>query len=120
MTYHFTHDPQNGALYIQFREGRYRGTVPLGELGFGTGVDVDAQGVAQGVEFLSFEEYAETVERASGRLELPERGEDIEAFIQQTKRGSPPTTAAPDATRSSVTGAGVLWGSGPFAGRYNT
>lgn len=89
MTYHFTHDPQSGALYIRLREGRYRETVPLGEPGFGAGVDVDEEGYVLGIEFLSFEEYAEAIKRAGGKLEIPERIEDVEAFIQQTKRKQP-------------------------------
>lgn len=86
MTYHFTHDPESGALYIRLREGRYRETLPLGEPGFGAGVDVDDEGHVLGVEFLSFEEYAEAALRAGGKLEIPERIEDVEAFVERTKR----------------------------------
>ena len=89
MSYRFEHDPQSGAFYVRLREGRYRETVPLGEPGFGAGVDVDDQGYVLGVEFLSFEEYAGCVARAGGKLELPERIEDVEAFIQQAKGEQP-------------------------------
>jgi uncharacterized protein YuzE len=80
MTYRFEHDPQSGAFYVRLRSGKYHETVPLGEPGFGAGVDVDDQGTVLGVEFLSFEEYAEAVERAGGRLEIPERIEDPAHF----------------------------------------
>jgi RNA polymerase sigma factor (sigma-70 family) len=73
MTYRFEHDPESGAFYIRVRDGEYHETVPPGEPGFGTGVDVDADGNVLGFEFLSFAEYAEMVEHAGGTLEVPER-----------------------------------------------
>ena len=51
------HDPESGAFYIRVRNGEYHETIPLGEPGFGAGVDVDAEGNVLGFEFLSFEEY---------------------------------------------------------------
>ncbi len=80
MTYRFEHDPQSGAWYIRVREGAYHETIPLAEPGFGAGVDVDADGNVLGVEFLSFEEYAELVARNGGKLSLPERIEDPATF----------------------------------------
>lgn len=72
MTYRFTHDPESGAIYVRLREGRYHETIPLAKPGFGAGVDVDDEGNVLGVEFLSFEEFAEVVAAHGGRLELPE------------------------------------------------
>jgi DNA-binding CsgD family transcriptional regulator/uncharacterized protein YuzE len=76
MTYRFEYDSESGAIYIRLREGRYYETVSLGEPGMGAGVDVDDQGNVLGVEFLSFEEFAEVVARAGGTLELPKRMEN--------------------------------------------
>ncbi len=92
MTYRFEHDSESGALYIRLREGEYRETVPLVEPGYGAGLDVDAEGNILGVEFLSFEEYAEVVGRAGGCLEIPERIEDPGSY----------GTAASDAAKRSA------------------
>jgi DNA-binding NarL/FixJ family response regulator len=73
MTYRFEHDPESGAFYFRVRDGEYHETIPLGEPGFGAGVDVDAEGHVLGFEFLSFEEYGELVERVGGYLVVPER-----------------------------------------------
>lgn len=72
MTYRITHDPLSGAIYVRLREGTYSETVPLAEPGFGGGVDVDDEGNVLGLEFLSFEEFAELVARHGGALEIPE------------------------------------------------
>jgi uncharacterized protein YuzE len=72
MTYRISHDPESGALYVRLREGEYHETISLGDPGLGAGVDVDAQGNVLGVEFLSFEEFAEVVADSGGALELPE------------------------------------------------
>lgn len=81
MTYSFSHDPESGAIYVRLREGEYRETVPLAEPGFGAGVDVDADGNVLGVEFLSFEEYAELLARAGGKLDIPDRVEAPGALL---------------------------------------
>jgi RNA polymerase sigma factor (sigma-70 family) len=75
MSYRFEHDPESGAIYIRLRAGEIAETVPLADPGFGAAVDVDTEGNVLGVEFLSFEEFAELVERAGGALDLPERME---------------------------------------------
>ena len=46
------------------------------EPGYGVGVEIDAEGNVLGVDFLSFEEFAELVSRSGGALELPARIED--------------------------------------------
>ena len=74
-----------GAFYIRVREGEYSETVPLGEIGGGAGVDVDAEGNVLGFEFLSFEEFAEITDRETGGLEIPGRIEDVEALIESRK-----------------------------------
>jgi RNA polymerase sigma factor (sigma-70 family) len=78
VTYRFEHDPESGAFYIRVRDGEYHETIPLGEPGFGAGVDVDAEGNVLGFEFLSFEEYVEAIDHA-GALEVPERLEPTPA-----------------------------------------
>lgn len=80
MTYRFEHDPESGAIYVRVRDGEIAETVRLADPGFGAAADVDAEGNVLGVEFLSFEEYAELVERAGGALELPEQVKDVEAL----------------------------------------
>lgn len=86
MSYHFEHDPESGAFYIRVREGEYHETIALAEPGFGAGVDVDAEGYVLGFEFLSFEEYAELLARAGGKLEIPEklRVEDLDSLKLST------------------------------------
>ena len=82
MTYRFEHDPQSGAFYIKLGEGEYWETIPLAEPGFGAGVDVDADGNVLGVEFLSFEEYAELLARAGGKLQIPDHVEASESLLR--------------------------------------
>lgn len=85
MTYRFEHDPESGALYIRLREGEISYTAPLGDVpGLGATMDLDAEGNVLGVEFLSFEEFAELVEITGGVLELPERwfGDEVEGGIR--------------------------------------
>jgi uncharacterized protein YuzE len=75
-----THDPVSGAFYVRVREGEYEETLPLAEPGFGASVDVDRHGNVLGLEFLSFQEFAELLARLGGALELPERIEDPASF----------------------------------------
>ena len=65
------------------REGEYAETIhPTGGVGFG--VDVDAESLVLGVEFRSFEEYAEAIAAMGGSLEIPERIEDPARFRLST------------------------------------
>jgi DNA-binding CsgD family transcriptional regulator/uncharacterized protein YuzE len=73
MNYSFEHDPKSGAIYVRVKEGEIAETIPLADPGFGAAVDVDGEGNVLGFEFLSFEEYAEIVRRAGGRLQVPDR-----------------------------------------------
>ncbi len=82
----FTHDPESGAFYVQVREGKYYETLDLAEPGFGAHVDVDEQGYVLGAEFLSFEEFAEIVAQAGGKLDLPERVVDAEEIFQSSEQ----------------------------------
>jgi RNA polymerase sigma factor (sigma-70 family) len=75
----FEHDPQSGALYVRLRAGEIEETIDLAEPGFGAHLDVDCEGNVLGVEFLSFEEYAELVARSGGTLEIPDSVEREEA-----------------------------------------
>jgi hypothetical protein len=52
----------------------------LAEQEFGVQVDVAREGNVLGLEFLSFEEYAELVTRFGGAMEIPERTEDPASF----------------------------------------
>ncbi len=76
----FTHDPESGAFYVRLREGEYHQTIPLIEPLYGGGADVDAEGNVLGVEFLSFEDYAEILATVGGDLEIPEKIEDHAHF----------------------------------------
>jgi len=78
MRLEFDHD--SGALYIHVRESDVEETLDLAEPGFGAHVDIDREGNVLGLEFLSFEEYAELVTRFGGALEIPERVEDSTSF----------------------------------------
>ena len=76
----FEHDPESGALYIRVREGEIAETLDLAEPGFGAHMDIDHEGNVIGVEFLSFEEYADVVRRSGGALEITDRVEDPQHF----------------------------------------
>ena len=83
----FTHDPESGAMYFRIREGgKIEATLDLAEPGFGAYLDIDRRGYVLGVEFLSFEEYAELVARAGGALELPERVMDAREIFEQSEQ----------------------------------
>ncbi len=73
MAYRFEHDPESGAFYIHVRDGEYHETIPLGEPGFGAGVDVDAEGNVLGFEFLSFEEFELVAAEGGGHIEIPDQ-----------------------------------------------
>lgn len=79
----FEHDPESGAWYVRLREGKIEETVDLAEPGFGAHLDVDREGNVLGVEFLSFEEYAELVARSGGRLEVPDAVELTDAMADE-------------------------------------
>jgi uncharacterized protein YuzE len=93
MTYRFEHDPESGAFYIRVRDGEYHETIPLGEPGFGAGVDVDAEGNVLGFEFLSFEEFQQVVAEAGGHKEIPDR-----LRLSATPSGS----SVPESAREAV------------------
>lgn len=73
MTYKFRYDRESGAFYIRVRDGEYAESVDLVGPGFGAYMDIDRQGNILGFEFLSFEEFAEFVERNDGKVEIPDR-----------------------------------------------
>ena len=73
-------DPESGALYIHVREGEIEETLDSAEPGIGAHVDVDREGNVLGLEFLSFEEYAELITRFGGTLAIPERLENSASF----------------------------------------
>jgi uncharacterized protein YuzE len=73
-------DPESGALYIHIREGKIEETLDIAEPGFGTHVAVDREGNILGLEFLSFEEYAELVPLFGDTLEIPKRLEGSASF----------------------------------------
>jgi len=96
--YRITHDPESGAFYVRLREGEYYETVPLGDPGLGAGVDVDADGNVLGLEFLSFEEFAEVLSDRGGALDIPER---------LATEGTPSQPAGSALMRWSTGGAGA-------------
>lgn len=73
-------DKESGAFYLKIRDGEYSETLDLVDPGFGAYMDLDVEGNVLGVEFLSFEEFAEITE--SG-LEIPDQVESVEAFIEE-------------------------------------
>ena len=82
----FEHDPESGALYVRVREGEIAETLDLAEPGFGASMDIDRDGNVLGVEFLSFQEYADLVRRSGGALEIPDRVEDPQRFRSELAR----------------------------------
>lgn len=84
----FEYDPESGAIYVRLLAGEIVETVPLAEPGFGAAVDVDHEGHVLGVEFLSFEEFAELIARSGGKLILPERVEAAGALLGPGRRPS--------------------------------
>lgn len=72
MTYRLSYDLDSGAGYIRLREGEYAETIPLTP-DLSIGLDVDADGLVLGLEYLSFKEYVEFLTRSGGYFELPER-----------------------------------------------
>ena len=102
-------DKESGAFYITIRDGEYSETLDLVDPGFGAYVDIDDEGNVLGLEFLSFEEFAEITaegleipeiadqepggsevpkftERETGGLVIPYHIEDVEAFIESRKQ----------------------------------
>ena len=73
----FKYDPESGALYVRLREGVVDDTLELAE---GAYIDIDAEGNVLGAEFLSMEEFRETMERYGGGVELPDHIEDPSTF----------------------------------------
>ncbi len=85
-------DKESGAFYITLREGKVHETLDLGpsaEPTFGAYADVDGEGNVLGLEFLSFEEFSELTDSSAGGFEIPERIEDIEAFIARPEAARP-------------------------------
>jgi uncharacterized protein YuzE len=82
-------DKESGAFYITLREGKVHETLDLAEPTFGAYADIDNEGNVLGLEFLSFEEFSELTDSSAGGFEIPERIEDIEAFIARPEAARP-------------------------------
>lgn len=100
MTYTFRYDHESGAFYIRVREGEYAETVDLVGPGFGAYMDVDQEGNVLGFEFLSFEEFAEFIERNDGNVEIPERVRETAVFRWSSAENRPEVQGLRDALES--------------------
>ena len=77
MRFRFRHDPESGALYVRFREGKIAETL---EMGPGAYLDIDHDGNVVGAEFLSLEEFGEFVDARGGTFDPPDHIEDPGTF----------------------------------------
>ena len=66
------HDKESGALYIKLRDGEYDHTEDFAERA-DVYLDVDREGNVLGLEALSFEDLALTIEEQGGKLDVPDR-----------------------------------------------
>lgn len=82
----FEFDPESGAIYVRVRNGGIAETLEMAEPGFGAYLDIDREGNVLGVEFLSFEEFAELTARYGGKLEIPDTVEDPDAVLSKKRK----------------------------------
>ena len=66
-------DKEYGLLYIELRDGEVEETVDLAE---GVHLDMDAEGRALGIEFLSLEAFEHYLRTHAGVVEIPDVVED--------------------------------------------
>jgi len=71
-------DSETGGLYMKLRDGHVHDSLAVDE---GVYVDVDLAGRVLGVEFLSMDEFSETVARFGGTQNIPELIEDPDEFL---------------------------------------
>ena len=71
------HDLESGALYVRISDSPIEETVQHAD---GVYLDVDAEGLVVGVEFLTLAELAAAITAEGGEWELPERIEDPDAY----------------------------------------
>ena len=77
----FEYDKETNALYIYLRGKILQGGVACTvELAPGVYLDADRAGRILGVEFLDFADFRGFLERNGGRVDIPERVRDLEAF----------------------------------------
>lgn len=75
-----THDKESGALYVKLRDGQYDHTEDFSKKA-DVYLDVDTEGNVLGFEALSFEDLAQAIEERDGKLDVPERLEQIDEFV---------------------------------------
>lgn len=73
----FEYDKEVGALYIYVREVPDGAVARNIELQEGVYLDADAEGRTFGIEFLDFDNFREWLNQHGGRVEIPERVEDL-------------------------------------------
>lgn len=78
----FELDSEVNALYIYFRDeipaGGVARTIEVEE---GVNLDVDAEGLVLGMEFIDADDFPGFIARHGGILEVPEREEDIKRIV---------------------------------------
>jgi uncharacterized protein YuzE len=79
----FELDSEVNALYIYLRDGE----IPAGgvartiEVEDGINLDIDSEGFVLGMEFIDADDFPRFLERRNGRLDVPEREEDIRGLV---------------------------------------
>lgn len=70
-------DKEYGLLYIELRDGEVEETLDLAE---GVHLDVDAEGQALGIEFMSLEAFEHYLRTHAGAVEIPDVVKDADAL----------------------------------------
>lgn len=79
----FELDSEVNALYIYLRGE----TIPDGgvartiEVEDGVNLDIDSEGLVLGMEFIDADDFPRFLQRHGGRLDVPEREEDIRSLV---------------------------------------
>ncbi len=76
----FELDREVNALYIYFREIPDGGVARTVELEEGVNLDIDEEGRTLGLEFVDAGDFHSFLQNHGGKLDIPEKAEDIEDF----------------------------------------
>lgn len=99
----FEFDPESGAIYVRIRDGEIAETLEMADPSFGAYLDVDQEGNVLGVEFLSFEEFAELTTHSGGKLEIPDTVREPDTVA---KPSPPPRKYGSEAIREALSSLG--------------
>lgn len=75
-----TFDPTVDAMSLERRSGTYQETLPFNLEGVDLNLDIDAEGYVLQLEVLSATKLLELIGRHGGRMVIPERIENPDAF----------------------------------------